>query len=106
MIRLDFYEPHYQEIDWPSNERIIIEKDPATKEALKKFRKCCSLISVRYATTEITINQIFAKTELKAYLADIGGVISMWIGICIISFYDLFEKLADWIYWKLSASKK
>ena len=62
------------------------------------MRECCALVSVRYATTQISIHQIYAKLEVVSYLADVGGIVSMWIGICIISVYDLFEVIADFLY--------
>ncbi|KAI1289833.1 hypothetical protein HDE_08611 [Halotydeus destructor] len=84
----DYYHSYHQEIDWPSKERILVEENEDTKRMLMKLKQCCALVSVRYSTKLVSINDIYAKRPFVTYLADVGGIISMWIGVCLLSIFD------------------
>lgn len=87
----DYFETIFQGIDWPSNEAIMVQTSPQIGMQMKELHKCCALVSVLYSSHMVQINQIYAKTELVDFLAEVGGTISMWIGISILSSYTLIE---------------
>lgn len=91
----DYYETIFQGIEWPSDEAIAVQGSNGTQEEMRRLRHCCSLVSVLYASRMVQINQIYAKTELVGFLAEVGGTISMWIGISMLSAYSLLAALID-----------
>lgn len=91
----DYFETIYQGIEWPSKEAIAVQAAKHTQEQMRSLRHCCSLVSVLYSGRMVQINQIYAKTELVGFLAEVGGTISMWIGISILSSYSLLSGLID-----------
>jgi hypothetical protein len=93
--RRDYYETVFQEIPWPSKERIWIQDSQELRKQLRELKKCCAFVSIRYQTKDVQIHEIHAKMELVDYLAEVGGTISMCIGISIISSFDLLELISD-----------
>lgn len=91
----DYYETIFQGIEWPSNEAIAVQASNGTQNEMRSLRHCCSLVSLLYASRMVQINQIYAKTELVGFLAEVGGTISMWIGISMLSAYSLLAALID-----------
>ena len=91
----DYFETIFQGIDWPSKEAITVHASDQTRNQLKELHGCCALVSVLYSSHMVQINQIYAKTELVSFLAEVGGTISMWVGISILSSYTLIEMIID-----------
>lgn len=91
----DYFEAIFQGIDWPSKEAITVQLSNQTRERMKELHDCCALVSVLYSSHMVQINQIYAKTELVSFLAEVGGTISMWIGISILSSYTLIDVVID-----------
>jgi hypothetical protein len=91
----DYFETIFQAIDWPSKEAMTVHPSDLTRKQMKELNTCCALVSVLYSSRMVQINQVFAKTELVGYLAEVGDTISMWIGISILSSYDLMEIIID-----------
>ena len=93
--RRDFYATVFQEVPWPSKERIWVQDSNETRSQLKELKKCCAYVSIRYMTKDVQIHEIYAKMQLVDYLSQVGGTISMWIGISFLTSYDLFEVIGD-----------
>lgn len=91
----DYFETIFQGIDWPSTEAINVHSDDQTRKQMKVLRGCCALVSVLYSSHMVQISQIYAKTELVSFLAEVGGTISMWVGISMLSTYTLIELLVN-----------
>ena len=100
----DYYQTFFQEVDWPSEESIMVETGITVREKLRKLKSCCALISLRYTTNQVHINDIQATMPFVEYLSAVGGILSMFIGISLISVYSLIEFFADRIYFKQKAN--
>ena len=91
----EYYETLFQEIEWPSDQAILVHPSSQVRQELKHLRSCCALVSVLYSTRMVQINQIYPKTQLVSLLAEVGGTISMWIGISMLSTYTLLDLLIN-----------
>ena len=80
----------YQHRVWPSDERI---KCATPKQAviLNEFRNCCSVVSVRMSSNEITKFTYSAKYEAVEFISYIGGIVSLWMGFTFIGIFDYFK---------------
>jgi hypothetical protein len=80
----------YQSRLWPSDERI---KYATMKQAviLKEYRNCCSIVSIRMSSNEISIFTYSAKYEAVEFISYIGGIVSLWMGFTFIGIFDCFK---------------
>ena len=89
--RRDNYEVIVARKQWPFKE--IMES--ATYEQLNEInqrRNTSAFISIRYATTVQIIRDFeprFHSVEL--FICNVGGLISMWIGICMIDLFGILD---------------
>lgn len=100
----DYYQTFFQEIDWPSDEAIMVVNDSIVREKLNKLKSCCALISLRYSTSAVHINDIQPTMLFVNYLSEVGGIMSMYIGWSLISLYSIIEFMADRIYYRRKAN--
>lgn len=100
----DYYQTFFQEVDWPSDESIMVEKDPIVRDKLTKLKSCCALISLRYSTSSVHINEIQPSMPLVNYLSEVGGIMSMYTGAALISLYSIIEFVSDRIYFRRKAN--
>ena len=78
---------------WPFKD--IIES--ATEEEMRKIeirQKSSAFVSIRYSTFFETVRDFKPRFEsFEAFLAGIGGLISMWIGINVMSIFDILASI-------------
>ena len=82
---------------WPSNERIRYAKVKES-QSLKEYRNCCSVVSIRMATNEITIYSYAAKYDFVEFISYIGGIVSLWLGFTFIGIFDYFKSVVMFIW--------
>ena len=77
---------------WPSEERI--KYAPANETAaLQEYRKCCSVVSVRMSSSEITVYAYSPKYETVEFISYVGGIVSLWLGFTFIGIFDYIKTL-------------
>ena len=94
----------FQNVRWPSSERIKFALNQT--DLLYKFRNCCSIVSVRLASNEITIYTYSPKYEMIEFISYIGGIVSLWLGFTFIGIFDYFKCIVKFFVKKTSKSTK
>lgn len=94
----DYFETMHQGIEWPSHESILVTETVEQRHKMSGLKECCALLSVSYSSRMVQINRIYAKTELVDFLAEVGGTISMWIGISILSVNSLIVIFIEFLF--------
>ena len=100
----DYYETIFQGLSWPSKQATVVQPVAEERRRMHQLSHCCALVSVLYSSRMVQINQIYARTELVDFLAEVGGTISMWIGVSMLSTYTLLALLIDSIGRRSSAA--
>ena len=77
----------HTDITWPSDEEISGAEgdDKIQQEAL---RKCCSIISIKYAGDDRILYTAQAKYEFIEFISYIGGIVGMWLGFTFVGLID------------------
>ncbi|KAH9516068.1 amiloride-sensitive sodium channel [Dermatophagoides farinae] len=102
----DSYEILRQSVIWPSQERI-----DHSKKYDMTLRKCCTLISIRFWSSEQSIQDYQPKYEFVEFISYFGGLLSIWLGFSFVKTYDIGELVSRkiisyiWQYGKQSLSK-
>lgn len=89
----DSYQVIMEKSPWPYMEIT----DSATEEEKARMevrRKTSAFISIRYSTFTQLMRDFeprFHSTEL--FICNVGGLVTMWIGICMIDLFDILESV-------------
>jgi hypothetical protein len=79
-----------QERLWPSDERI--KYAPSSQvPALRQYRRCCSVVSVRLSSSEYTLYSYTPKYETIEFISYVGGIVSLWLGFTFIGIFDYLK---------------
>ncbi|XP_027197220.2 uncharacterized protein LOC113791626 [Dermatophagoides pteronyssinus] len=103
----DSYEVMRQKVIWPSQERI----DHSEKYDMT-LRECCTLISIRFWSSEQSIQDYQPKYEFVEFISYFGGLLSIWLGFSLVKTYDIGELVSRkiiiyiWQYVKHFISKR
>lgn len=77
--------------EWPSDVEISLNK--TGKE--RRYRHCCSLITVKYSHFHYDVQQYIPKYNLIDTIGNLGGLLAVWLGISFVSVYHALQKLAE-----------
>ena len=115
--RVDKYTVVTQSFLWPSNERM-----EHSAKYNKEYRKCCSIVSLRFWSAEQTtlkyepkyqvlirtlLHFIVIKSQLITnvfwakfveFISYFGGLLSIWLGFSLVKIYDVFEVIVKKIF--------
>lgn len=77
------------ESTWPSDEEIkAVPAGSPAREELQHFRDCCTIVSLKYASTDIVVYTAQAKYEVIEFISYIGGIIGLWMGFTFVGLID------------------
>ena len=76
------------ESSWPSDEEIHAADDIQEKNELKRFRDCCTILSIKYSSNQVVVYTAQAKYEVIEFISYIGGIIGLWLGFTFVGMID------------------
>jgi len=83
-----------QEKEWPSKERIKYASDEE-KIILRMYRNCCSVVSLRMVTNEITDYSYSAKYDPIEFVSYIAGIVGLYLGFTFIAIFDYVKAVVE-----------
>ena len=99
---------------WPSLNALSLFKERLKSQVNPNIRKISSnssndlqdsfyiranFLKVRIFFQDLSVNVVAVKPsyDLHEYLADLGGVAALWLGLSVLTFFDLLELIVDLI---------
>ncbi|KAI1289173.1 hypothetical protein HDE_08609 [Halotydeus destructor] len=84
--------------EWPFKE-IIESATEKEMEEIEARKKCCAFVSIRYSTFVQTVRDFEPRFKsMTAFVNGMGGLVSMWIGISVISLFDIVHYIISYLH--------
>ena len=87
-----------QSISWPSDKEISTAEGK-DRDLLREYRKCCSVVSVRYLSESQIVYTEQPKYDPVEIISAMGGIVSLWVGFTFVGIFDYIRHSARFIFY-------